>query len=204
MDYTKAINLLESFKVKDPVRVFSDDHAADMYVSRTARRSDGKFGSPQSTRITVTYGPGRYAREVTADQLVHGLATIEARSTDQKYYLKDDGVGRVYFTWESLVSEAVETMQEYAASLRTSADWHDDRNHHLAEQVDEAREGLLAIKDPTVAEMPIEITIGTLYLKIGKKGGEDVNQMTDTYPVGSPTEEDKKKETTPPPPPPAS
>lgn len=116
MDYTKAINLLESFKVKDLVRVVSDGHAADMYISRTARRSDGKFGSPQSTRVTVTYGPGRYAREVTADQLVHGLATIEARNEE--------------------------------------------------------------------------------------KGGNDVLGMTDTYPVGSPTEEDKKKETTPPPPPP--
>lgn len=83
MDYTKAINLLEGFKLKDKVRVVSDGHPLDMYVSRTARRSDGQFGSSQSTRVTVTFGPGRYSREVTADQLVHGLATIEARTEQE-------------------------------------------------------------------------------------------------------------------------
>jgi hypothetical protein len=78
--YIEAVDLLGSFKLNDKVRVtLTDDTPRDMYVSRTLHRCDGKFGSYESSRVTVTYGPGRYATSITADMLVHHRATIEKR-----------------------------------------------------------------------------------------------------------------------------
>lgn len=92
-------------------------------------------------------------------------------ASETKFYLKDDGVGRVYFTWASVIDAAKEILTEYAFSLRASADWHDDRNHHLAEQIEEVRDELLEIGDPSSVVMPVEITIGTLDLEIGVGNG---------------------------------
>jgi hypothetical protein len=79
--YVAAIDLLGSFAKNDPVRVTLDHTGKvhDMYVSRTMRRADYAYGSPESSRVTVTYGPGRYACEVTADMLVLGTASIAQR-----------------------------------------------------------------------------------------------------------------------------
>lgn len=163
--YTEAIGLLGSFKQNDQVRVtLVDGRPRDMYVSRTIHRADYSFGSPESSRITVTYGPGRYATEITADALVLGTAKIEARAA--KFYLKDDGVGRVYFSWSSVIDAAKEILSEYASSLRSSADWHDDRNHHLAEEADEEAARLEKLLEVD-AKMPMEIAIGILELEIG-------------------------------------
>lgn len=73
----KAVDLLASFDVGDPVRVTFDGRVHDMVVSRAIHRSDGQFGSYESSRITVTFGPGRYATEVTAEQLAAGSQTLE-------------------------------------------------------------------------------------------------------------------------------
>lgn len=80
--YTAAIELLKSFELNAPVRVvLPDGKPNDMYVSRTMHRADHAFGSPESSRVTVTYGPGRYACDVTADMLVLGTASIAARTS---------------------------------------------------------------------------------------------------------------------------
>lgn len=75
-DYT-AFELIASLKVGDKVKVTADGREYVMYVSREPRRSDGAFGSRGSLHVTVTFGPGRYAREVSADALVMGLAGLE-------------------------------------------------------------------------------------------------------------------------------
>jgi len=64
-----AHDLLASFRIGDLVTVTFDGKDHDMIVSRELRRSDGAYGSYESSQITVTYGPGRYSREVKAEQL---------------------------------------------------------------------------------------------------------------------------------------
>ena len=73
---TDAVDLLSSFKSGEAVTLTADGREHRMLVSRTARRCDGPFGSYESTRITVTFGPGRYAREVTAEEIATGKAGI--------------------------------------------------------------------------------------------------------------------------------
>jgi hypothetical protein len=81
--YLAAVNLLGSFKQNAPVRVVLEDgKPRDMYVSHIFHRADYSFGSPESGRVTVTYGPGRYACALTADMLVLGTASIEARTIE--------------------------------------------------------------------------------------------------------------------------
>lgn len=70
MTMAEAIALISSLKDGDPVLVTRDGRTKLMFVSGAPRRSDGAFGSPESTRVTVTFGPGRYATEVAADNLV--------------------------------------------------------------------------------------------------------------------------------------
>lgn len=74
---TDAVGVLASLKTGDAVKVMSDGRPYDMFVSRTAHRADGAYGSYESTRVTVTFGPGRYAREITAEQIANGSASIE-------------------------------------------------------------------------------------------------------------------------------
>ena len=70
MTMAEAIQLIGSLKDGDLVRITRDGRINVMIVSGKPRRADGAFGSPESTRVTVTYGPGRYATEVSADNLV--------------------------------------------------------------------------------------------------------------------------------------
>lgn len=78
--FVEAVDLLGTFKHDDPVRVtLLGEAPRDMWISRVIHRSDGKFGSYESSRVTVTYGPGRYSCSITAEQLVYGRATIEKR-----------------------------------------------------------------------------------------------------------------------------
>lgn len=74
---TDAVEFLASLKYGETVKVTFDGRTNDMSVSRAAHRADGPFGEYESTRVTVTYGPGRYAREVTAGQIADGSASIE-------------------------------------------------------------------------------------------------------------------------------
>lgn len=75
-----AVDLLSSFREGDAVAVTESGRTNDFTVSRDARRSDGAFGSYESTHITVSMGVGRYAREVTAEQLAAGRCTITRRA----------------------------------------------------------------------------------------------------------------------------
>lgn len=78
--YVEAVELLNSFTHDQPVLVtVKPSKQMKMWISRTAHRSDGAFGSYESTGVTVTYGVGRYATRICADKLVQGLATIEPR-----------------------------------------------------------------------------------------------------------------------------
>jgi hypothetical protein len=69
-EMAEAIQLIGSLKDGDLVRVTRDGHEHVMIVSGSPRRADGAFGSLGSIRVTVTYGPGKYATEVGADHLV--------------------------------------------------------------------------------------------------------------------------------------
>lgn len=77
-EYVEAVNLLSVLRKGDMVEFTEGDRAYSMYVYREIHRSDGQFGSYESNRVTVTYGPGRYSRDITADQMVHGQAGIFA------------------------------------------------------------------------------------------------------------------------------
>lgn len=76
-EITAAVEYLSTLKTGDPVTVKDGGREYNMFVSRPARRSDGPFGSYESTRVTVTFGPGRYSREVTAEQMANGSVDIE-------------------------------------------------------------------------------------------------------------------------------
>lgn len=75
-EIVQAVEALSALRQGDAVRVTLDGREHVMYVSREARRSDGAFGSYESTRITVTFGPGRYATEVTAERIAAGTQMI--------------------------------------------------------------------------------------------------------------------------------
>lgn len=65
----------------DQVRLLTDGRWLDLTVTREWRRMDGGgFGSADHGAVTVGYGPGRWNREVTADQIVKGFVRIEVTS----------------------------------------------------------------------------------------------------------------------------
>jgi hypothetical protein len=68
--FATAHALISSLRVGDRVRVQrAGEKSYDMIVSRGPRLADGAYGSPESLRVTVTFGPGRYATEVGVDHL---------------------------------------------------------------------------------------------------------------------------------------
>lgn len=68
--FGSAFSLIGSLKVGDKVRVRrTGQKEHEMYVSRGPRRSEGSCGSPESLHVTVTFGPGRYATEVSVNDL---------------------------------------------------------------------------------------------------------------------------------------
>lgn len=69
-EMVEAIQLIASLKDGDPVLVTQDGRTNLMFVSGESRRCDGAYGPAESTRVTVTFGPGRYATEVAAENLV--------------------------------------------------------------------------------------------------------------------------------------
>ncbi|MET7363202.1 hypothetical protein ABZS76_32860 [Streptomyces sp. NPDC005562] len=64
-----AVAFLGGLKVGDRVRVTREGRTADLTVSWGPRRADGALGSVESTRVTVSYGVGRYSFEVSAGDL---------------------------------------------------------------------------------------------------------------------------------------
>jgi hypothetical protein len=85
-----------------------------------------------------------------------------------KYYLKDDGETRTHDKWRDVIADASTVMTDYAASLRASADIHDDRNHHAAEDLEQWVRVLSYFKRASEAKLPIEIDIAGLSLEIGR------------------------------------
>lgn len=79
---TAAIALVNSLREEQLVRVHVDNVDHLMVVSRGPRRSDGAFGSPESTRVTVSYGLGKWSFEVVADAVAAGRVGIEPVVTD--------------------------------------------------------------------------------------------------------------------------
>ena len=71
-----AIRFIDSLKAGEAVTLTADGRQNLMHVSRTAHRSDGAYGSVVSTRVTVTYGPGRYSTEVGAEAMASGHLTL--------------------------------------------------------------------------------------------------------------------------------
>lgn len=66
----EAVELIASLKDGDPVLVTRDGRTNLMFVAGAPRRCDGQYGPLESLRVTVTFGPGRYATEVSAENLV--------------------------------------------------------------------------------------------------------------------------------------
>lgn len=68
--FESAFSLIGSLRVGDRVRVQRAGQSEyEMYVSRGPRRSEGSCGAPESLHVTVTFGPGRYATEVSVSDL---------------------------------------------------------------------------------------------------------------------------------------
>ena len=66
----EAMTLIGSLRDGDLVQVTQDGRTNVMIVSGTPSKADGPFGSAESIGVTITYGPGRYATRVQADNLV--------------------------------------------------------------------------------------------------------------------------------------
>lgn len=82
LDYSErkaAHALLASLRTGDPVRVTMEaGKAYDMFVSRELRGMDGNgFGSWDHAAVTVTFGPGRMSREVSAAAMSDGFVKLE-------------------------------------------------------------------------------------------------------------------------------
>jgi len=75
-EIVEAVDLLHTVRVGDAVQVCIDGKYYDMNVSREASRSDGMYGSFESTHITVTFGPGRYSTEIRAEKLADGSQSL--------------------------------------------------------------------------------------------------------------------------------
>lgn len=72
-----AVRVLGSLQVGDAVTVVDGGRElTGLTVSRPMRRSDGAYGSVESSHVTVTYGPGRYAFEVRAESIAAGRQSI--------------------------------------------------------------------------------------------------------------------------------
>jgi hypothetical protein len=77
IDFLHTLSEGEKVTVSEYGRLLSPG----LYVSRTAHRSDGAFGSVESTRVTVTYGPGRYSTDIAADAIGAGRYVMTRRAT---------------------------------------------------------------------------------------------------------------------------
>lgn len=69
-EMTRAIDLINSLHEGDWVKVTEHGRTSTMIVMSGQSRSDGRFGSYESTGVTVGYGRGRYATRVEAGNLV--------------------------------------------------------------------------------------------------------------------------------------
>lgn len=72
-----AVDVLSKLRTGDEVRVMLDGREYTMHVTREIHRSDGKYGSYESSRVRVSFGPGRYSTDVTAERIAAGTQHIE-------------------------------------------------------------------------------------------------------------------------------
>lgn len=183
--FVEAVDLLATFKHDDPVRVkeHTNDEPRDMWISRTIHRADGKFGSYESSRVTVTYGPGRYATKITAEMMVHLGATIEKRTEDgeaepQKGLLVDVAGERHYEVLS--VSSDGKSCQVWhhgpilTASKRADGHWYfNDRRVRFHNPKPDIVDEILDLLKP-VDETRCFCGEGINYDKPGDEGGEFV------------------------------
>jgi hypothetical protein len=72
-----AIDVIARLKVGDRVEVTEDERGPYvMYVSQPVSRSDGQFGSIESTGVYVHFGVGRYGTRIQADHVGSGRQSI--------------------------------------------------------------------------------------------------------------------------------
>jgi hypothetical protein len=71
-----AVDVLATLRQGQEVRLTQDGRTHVMYVSREIHRCDGSFGSFESSRVTVTFGPGRYSTDVTAERMAAGTQVL--------------------------------------------------------------------------------------------------------------------------------
>lgn len=74
----RAVETLTALRVGQAVTVTDSGRTYEMIVSREARRSDGAFGSYESTYATVTFGPGRYSIDIRAEKIAAGVQAVTA------------------------------------------------------------------------------------------------------------------------------
>ena len=73
----EEISTIASLRIGDAVSVTRDGRSLDMTVTTDPHRGDsGGFGSVESTRVTVSLGPGRYSATISADAVAHGYTSI--------------------------------------------------------------------------------------------------------------------------------
>jgi hypothetical protein len=72
MTLQEAVNFLHTLRRGDTVRVTSGGRTSELKVTRPAHYSDGPHGAYESLAVTVSYGPGRYAFDVTAQAMAPG------------------------------------------------------------------------------------------------------------------------------------
>jgi acyl-CoA thioesterase FadM len=68
-EFRAAVDFLASLKYGDKLMVTANGRESEMTVTREIHRSDGPSGSYESSQVTVSYGPGRYAFELKAEAM---------------------------------------------------------------------------------------------------------------------------------------
>jgi len=90
-NFTEARSFLSSLREGQPVTITIDGRAQDVTVQHGLRSGDpGGFGHPDSAKVTVGYGPGRWNVEVSAASLAAGHQQLERRQV-RSALLGDDG-----------------------------------------------------------------------------------------------------------------
>jgi hypothetical protein len=71
-----AIDVIASLKVGDRIEVTEDGRTYAMTVSQPVSRSDGRFGSLESTGVYAHIRPGGYGTRIQADHVGAGRVAI--------------------------------------------------------------------------------------------------------------------------------
>jgi hypothetical protein len=74
-----AVDVLARLRRGDEVTVTEDGRDYAMTVTREIHRSDGAYGSYESSRVTVSLGVGRWSTEIHAERMAAGRQAIRPR-----------------------------------------------------------------------------------------------------------------------------